>query len=130
GPTGCVGNMAVAAMSGQLVGEVLDAREAGRLDDLSPDAVLVLLVIAEKCHHVTRQGSVRMSRIQAAMGRRSEKSQSAAASRGAAARILRRLKDRGFVRVVKRGYKSHGDGHANVYEVAVLVPPKTAHAPV
>jgi hypothetical protein len=98
-------------MSGQLVGEVLDARESGRLDSLSRGDVLALIAIAEKCHGTTRQGSVRMSRIQAAMG----------ASKSTAARAMRRLKDRGLIWVVKRGYESHGTGHANVYRLALFV---------
>jgi hypothetical protein len=105
-------------MSGQLVGEVLDAAEAGRLVGLSRGDVLALVAIAEKCHAATRQGSVRMTRIQAVMNQ----------SRTTAWRAVRTLKDRELIRVVKRGYESHGTGHANVYEVAVLVPPKMKHA--
>jgi hypothetical protein len=107
-------------MSGQLVGEVLDAREAGRLDDLSPPTLLALIAIAEKCHGTTRQGSVRMSRIQAVMGQ----------SRTTAWRAVRKLTDRGLVRMVKRGYRSHGEGHATVYELArVHVSANMKHAP-
>jgi hypothetical protein len=104
-------------MSGALVGEVLDAAEAGHLDSLSRGDVLALIAVAEKCHTTTRQGSVRMSRIQALMG----------ASRATAWRAMRRLKDRGLIRVVKRGYKAHGVGHANVYELAEHVSPNMKH---
>jgi hypothetical protein len=106
-------------VSGQLVGEVLDAAEAGRLKGLSNGAAWALVTIAEKCHTTTRQGSVRMSRIQAVMGDK---------SRRTAARAVRELADRRLIQVVKHGYMSHGIGHANVYELAVLVPPKTAQA--
>lgn len=98
-------------MSGQLVGEILDAR-AGHLADLSQAQTLALVAIAEKCHADSRQGSVRLAHIQAAIGR----------SQRTAVRALEQLKDRGLIRVVKRGYKSHGVARANVYELAVVAP--------
>ena len=107
-------------MSGQLVGEILDAAEAGQLDKLSRPAFYALLAIAERCHHVTRQGSVSRSRIRAAMH--------AGNSYRTADRAVRELKDAGLIRVIKHGWKSHGVGHANVYALAVLTPPKTAQA--
>lgn len=108
-------------MSGQLVGEVFDAREAGLLDDLAPGQLLALVAIAEKCHHASRQGSVRMSRIAAVMG----KSESTAKR---AVKALREREQGSLVRVVKGGYVSHGEGHANVYELLVQGSPKVTHA--
>ncbi|MGV0161367.1 hypothetical protein ACRU3B_18235 [Mycobacterium colombiense] len=108
-------------MSGQLVGEVFDAREAGLLDDLTQGQLLALVAIAEKCHHASRQGSVRMSRIAAVMG----KSESTAKR---AVKVLRERERGGLVRVVKGGYVSHGEGHANVYELLVQRSPKVTHA--
>lgn len=106
-------------MSGQLVGEVLEAR-AGQLVDLSQAETLALVAIAEKCHVDSRQGSVRMSYIEAAIGR----------SRRTAARALAQLRQRQLIRVVKRGYKSHGVARASIYELSVLVPSRAAQAPV
>lgn len=106
-------------MSGRLVGEVLDAREAGYLPGLSDVQLLALVAIAEKCHEHTRQGSVRLPRLAAVMDR-SERS---------AKRAVRALKDRGLIRVVKAGYMSHGSGHANVYQLTMQGPSRAAHAP-
>jgi hypothetical protein len=97
------------------VGEVLDAAEAGQLG-LSQGELLALVAIAEKCGTGTRQGSVRIGRIQAAMGK----------SKRTAVRALERLKDRGHIRVVKRGFNSHGVAKAPIYELSVLTPPKMA----
>lgn len=96
-------------MNGQLVGEVLDAIEDGRLTGLSGVDKWALIIIAEKCHSVTRQGSVRIDRIAAVTG----------AVRRTVQRSMVRLKERDLVRVVKRGYVSPktGEGHANVYEL-------------
>ncbi len=111
-------------MSGQLVGEVLDAAEAGHLDGLSRAAVAALLAIAERCHHVTRQGSVRRDRIQAAIH--------AGNSPRTVSRAIRELKNAGLVRIVKHGYKSHeAPSLATIYELSALyvhAPPKMAHA--
>ena len=106
-------------MSGQLVGEVLEAR-AGQLADLSQAETLALVAIAEKCHADSRQGSVRMSYIEAAIGK----------SRRTAVRALAQLRQRQLIRVVKRGYKSHGVARASIYELSVLVPSRAAQAPV
>lgn len=98
------------AMSGQLVGEVLDGIEDGLLKSLTESERLALIVIAEKCHTATRQGSVRMERIMSVTGK----------SRRTVQRIMFRLRDDlDLVRVVKRGYVTPktGDGHANVYEL-------------
>lgn len=99
-------------MSGQLVGEVLDAIEDGRLTGLSEVDKLALIIIAEKCHSTTRQGSVRIDRIASVTG----------TVRRTVQRSMVRLKERGLVRVVKRGYVSPktGQGHANVYELLPL----------
>jgi hypothetical protein len=119
-------------VSGQLVGEVLDAAEKGQLKALSTTAVAALTVIAEKCNpesqrRDSRQGSVRLGRIQAylaALGLgHSEKT---------ARRAIRELKDAERIEVVKRGYKAHGSNHAtaSVYELLPfeLRPPKTTEA--
>lgn len=103
-------------MSGKLVGEVFDAREAGLLEELPAVELLALVAIAEKAYEATRLGQVRMSRIQAATGK----------SRRTAERAVSRLKKRGLIRVVKRGSNSQGNNpQAPVYEL-VLPPPKTA----
>ena len=104
-------------MSGQLVGEVLAAR-GGHLAELSQGQTLALVAIAEKCHADSRQGSVRLSHIQAVIGK----------SQRTAVRTLEQLKSRGLIRVVKRGYKSHGVARANIYELSVLTPHKMAQA--
>lgn len=100
-------------MSGQLVGEILDAVEAGHLAGLSQGELLALLAVAEKCHTRTRQGSVRLGRIAAALGR----------SQATAKRTTKKLRDRGLIEVVKRGYRSHGVGHATVFRLAMLGSP-------
>ncbi|MCZ0730473.1 hypothetical protein [Mycolicibacterium iranicum] len=105
-------------MSGRLVGEVLDACEAGVLAKLSQGELLALLAVAEKCHTETRQGSVRVSRIAAAMCK----------SDATAKRATRTLRDLGLLREVKRGYKSHGVGHATIYEIALLGSPRMTPA--
>jgi hypothetical protein len=103
-------------VSGQLVGEVIDAAEAGQFHGLSQGDLLALVAIAEKCGTETRQGSVRIVRIQATMGQ----------SKRTAVRALQRLKDQGHIRVVKRGFKSHGVAKAPIYELAAFAPPKMA----
>lgn len=108
-------------MSGKLVGEVLDAAEAGHLDGLSRPAFHALLAIAEKCHHQTRQGSVRKVRIQAAIY--------VGNSTRTADRAIRELKAAGLVQVVKRGFKAPGGKSlAPIYQLAELSPPKVAEA--
>ena len=108
-------------MSGQLVGEVLDAAEAGLLDGLSPPAFHALLAIAERCHQTTRQGWVPRSRIQAAIwGHNSPRT---------ASRAVCELRDAGLIVVVKRGYQAPGSQPmASVYELTKLTPPKVARA--
>jgi hypothetical protein len=111
-------------MSGQLVGEVLDAAEAGLLDGLSPAAFHALLAIAERCHHITRQGTVHKPRIQAAIHAHN--------SSRTADRAIRALKDAGRIRIVKRGYKApNGATAPPIYELLTLPklsPPKVAEA--
>ena len=86
----------------------------GRLEHLLPAERLVLLAVAEKCLTETRQGTVRIGRIQAATGK----------SLRTTRRVLHKLTDADLIRVVKRGYKSHGVAKASLYELAELVPPK------
>lgn len=107
--------MVSAIVSGKLVGEVLTGRERGHLGDLTQGQVLALVAIAEKCHTDSRQASVRMAYIQAAMGQ----------SRRSAERAIHVLKTRQLITVVKRGYKTHGTGHAPIYRLE-LPPPTTA----
>jgi hypothetical protein len=108
-------------MSGELVGEVFDAAEAGRLEGLSRPAFAVLLAIAERCHHVSRQGTVRIDRMRAAIY--------AGNSERTARRAIRELKDAGLIRVVKRGYKApNGEAKSSMYEMAELAPSKVAEA--
>lgn len=100
-------------MSGILVGEVIDAAEAGTLPALSRPAFSALIAIAEKADHKTRQGSVRQSRIRAAIYARN--------SPRTAVRAVKELKDAGLVTVVKRGFKApDGSGAATVYQLATL----------
>jgi DNA-binding transcriptional ArsR family regulator len=107
-------------VSGKLVGEVIDALESGELlSSLSLVDRLALLAIAEKCHAVIRQGSVRNGRIQAACGK----------SKSTADRTIRKLKEAGLIRVVKRGYKAHGVAKAPIYELSELSPSKVTKAP-
>lgn len=107
-------------MSGQLVGEVLDAAEAGHLDGLSHAAFCALLAIAERCHHISRQGTVRRARIQAAIHTHN--------GYRTASRAIRELKDAGLIQIVKRGYKSHGRTAAPIYELLELGTPKVSEA--
>jgi hypothetical protein len=97
-------------VSGQLVGEVLNARQAGDLSDLSQGELPALLTIADGCYTGDRRGPVPMDRIAAAMGKTPR----------TAGRAIERLKGRKLIGIVKPGYKSHGSGHATDYELAVL----------
>lgn len=113
-------------MSGQLVGEVLDAAEAGHLDDLSANAFAALIVIADRAHTDTRQGSVRADRIAVAIRRPNAPwCATTAGSRSTVERAIRELKSAGRISVVKRGFNNaHGKAHAPVYEVAPFPSPK------
>ncbi len=121
---------AIVAMSGQLVGEVIDAAEAGLLDALSPSAFGALVAIAEKCHTTTRQGSVRAARIAAAIrihARDDMRSVSKAAGSRTADRAIRELKDAQLVSVVQRGFKApNGYSQAPIYELAKFSPSREA----
>jgi hypothetical protein len=104
-------------MSGQLVGEVIDALEMGLR--LTTAERLALLAITEKCHADTRQGSVRLDRIIVAVG----------ASKRTTERALASLRKRGIIWVVARGYKAPGGKlHAPIYQVAKLPPIMVAEA--
>jgi len=96
-------------MAGILVGEVIAACEAGI--KLTQGERLALIAVAEKCHPDTRSGSVRKSWIQAAVGK----------SERTTERILAALQDRGLIRVVQRGHKSHGVLRAPVYVLPPLM---------
>lgn len=107
-------------MSGQLVGEVIDAAEAGHLDDLSANAFAALIVIADRAHTGSRQGSVRAARIAAAIRRPNAPwCTTTAGSQSTVERAIRELKAAGRISVVKRGFNNaHGRAQAPVYQVA------------
>lgn len=98
------------------MGEVLDAAEAGHLDEISDHAFHALLAIAERCRADTRQGSVSQSRIRAAIRTRN--------STRTFERAMRELKAAGLVQVVRRGHKpaNSDTAVAPVYELAELPP--------
>lgn len=98
-------------MSGRLVGEVIAAAPQLRAGGLSKNGFLALLAIAEKCHHVTNEGSVRWGHICDGLY---------GGSRSTAERAVKELKDSGYVRVVKPGWANkHGDYKAPVYELRI-----------
>lgn len=108
-------------MSGQIVGEVLDAAEAGVLDALSSNAFQALIAVAEKASTATRQGTVRMDRIAASIRVDRRAGGSTLASRSTAERAVREVKSAGWVRVVKRGFNNgHGKACAPIYEVSAF----------
>jgi hypothetical protein len=99
-------------MSGQLVGEVLDAAEVLRARGLSERGFHALVAIAEKCHHVTRQGSVPWKHISAGLY---------GASLPTAKRAVADLKRAGVLRTVKRGFNNQcGRICAPIYEIQLL----------
>lgn len=103
-------------MSGKLVGQVLDAAEAGQLRHLSRAAFHALIAIAERCTHDTLQGYAHNSRIQAAIYTGN--------SKRSVLRAVRELKDAGLIRVVERGYRiPNGASRSNRYEVTLPPPP-------
>jgi hypothetical protein len=104
-------------MSGQLVGEVLAAR-ADYLADLTPAQTLALVAIANRCAPATRQCWIANAEIQTVIGQ----------SQRTTERTLGLMRERGVIRMVKRGYKTHGVTRAPVYELALLPPPKMAGA--
>jgi hypothetical protein len=105
-------------VSGQLVGEVIAAR-AGCLAPLSQGETLALIAIATRCKADTRQGWVTYAEIMATVG----------CSERTAQRIIAKLKKRGCIAVVKRGYKAPGQpARAPVYRVAEFRPPIVAEA--
>jgi hypothetical protein len=108
-------------MSGQLVGEVIAASTQLRAGGLSRNGFLALIAIAEKCHHQTRQATVRRSWIQAAIY--------CGNSTRTAERAVRELTDNGLIHVVKRGYKAPNQKSlSTMYELGKLPPPIVADA--
>lgn len=108
-------------MSGQIVGEVMDAAEAGHLDALSSNGLQALVAIADRAANATRQASVRMARVAAAIRVDRRAGGSGAASQSTAERAVRELKAGGWIRVVKRGFNNnHGRACAPIYEVAAF----------
>ena len=99
-------------MSGQLVGEVIDALPALKASGLTTRGFYTLIAIAEKCHADTRQGSVRWDHIRNCLF---------GASKRTAERGVEELKSIGVLRVVKPGFNNnHGRMHSPIYEVALL----------
>jgi hypothetical protein len=96
-------------MSGQLVGEVIDALEAGL--KLKDPEKLILLAIAEKCQK-DRRGYVRKGRLVAAVGQ----------SQRTTERYLSVLVKADVVVVVQRGLKVPGrDPQAPLYELPPIM---------
>ena len=99
-------------MSGQLVGEVIDASPALQKRGLSERGFHALIAIAEKCHPQTRQGSVRWDHIRDGLY---------GASLSTAKRAVADLKSAGAIRVLKRGFDNqHGRICAPVYQIEPL----------
>jgi hypothetical protein len=99
-------------MSGQLVGEVIDAATALKAFGLSERGFHALVAIAEKSNARTRQGSVRWDHIRAGLY---------GASKRTAVRAVEDLKKAGVLRVVKSGFNNnHGRSCAPIYEIAPL----------
>jgi hypothetical protein len=99
-------------VSGQLVGEVIDAADRLKSSGLSERGFHALLAIAEKCHTTSRQGSVRWDHIRAALYW---------ASMSTAKRAVHDLRSAGLVKVIKRGFDNHaGRACAPIYEIAPL----------
>jgi len=99
-------------MSGQLVGEVLDAAGVLQARGLSERGFHALVAIAEKCHHITRQGSVPWKHIRAGLY---------GASKRTAERAVEDLKRVGVLCVVKPGFNNnHGRICAPIYEIQPL----------
>jgi hypothetical protein len=99
-------------MSGQLVGEVIDASPILQKRGLSERGFHALIAIAEKCHTQTRQGSVRWDHIRDGLY---------GASLSTAKRAVGDLKSAGAIRVLKRGFDNqHGRICAPVYRIGPL----------
>jgi hypothetical protein len=104
-------------LSGQLVGEVLDASDALRAQGLSERGFHALVAIAEKAHVESRQGSVPWKHIRAGLF---------GASQSTAKRAIADLKAVGAIVVVKRGFDNHsGRKCAPIYEIQALEPELT-----
>lgn len=99
-------------MSGQLVGEVIDASETLRTRGVSGRGFQALIAIAEKANTGTRQASVRWAHIQAVQY---------GTSLSTAKRAVKELEDAGYVRKVKRGFNNQqGRSAAPVYELSTM----------
>lgn len=98
-------------MSGKIVGEVLAAAPRLRDMGLSERSFHALVAIAEKCHHQTRQGSVRWDHIRNGLY---------GASKRTAERAVHELRDAGLVTVSATGYGNQHMARAPIYRVAAL----------
>ncbi len=109
-------------MSGQLVGEVIDASEALRARGVSERGFQALIAIAEKANTNTRHASVRWDHIRAAQYGR---------SLATAKRAIKELEDAGCIRKIRRGFNNQqGRSAAPIYELSALsVRPDTGRTP-
>lgn len=99
-------------MSGKLVGEVISAVDQLRSRGVTERGFMALIAIAEKCHHETRQGSVRWDHICDGLY---------GASKRTAERAVRELRSAGVLSVVKPGFNNnHGRACAPIYAVSAL----------
>ena len=99
-------------MSGQLVGEVIAARQKLQARGMSVRGFHALIAIAEKCHTQNRQASVPWSHIRNGLY---------GASKRTAQRAVHDLQAAGVVCVLKPGFgNQHGRTFAPIYEIAPL----------
>ena len=99
-------------MSGQLVGEVIDASQRLKERGVTERGFYALISIAEKCHPKSRQASVRWDHIRAGLY---------GVSKRTAERAVQDLKSAGIVVVLKPGFNNnHGRSCAPVYWIAPL----------
>ena len=104
-------------MSGQLVGEVIAGAAELKARGITDRGFMALIAIAEKCHHQTRQGSVRWAWIQAGLF---------GSSKRTAERAVAELKSAGIVQVSKVGFSNRYLTRAPIYSIAPLLDTDTA----
>lgn len=103
----------LAAVSGQLVGEVIAAVPELRSRGVTLRGFMALVAVAEHCRDIqSRQASVPWSHIQAGLF---------GASHRTAKRAIKELRDAGVLRIVKRGFNNQqGRIAAPQYEILTL----------
>lgn len=104
-------------MSGKLVGEVMDAAPALKSRGLSRTGFVALLAIAEKCHHETREGSVRWDHIRQVLY---------GVTKRTAQRAVTELRTLTLVELVSAGYGNRYGGRAPVYRIPPVLDDDTA----